>query len=1087
MRNEERAALAAVQFNWAVTPDAIWSPAEHHVEGLHANVIQTVMASVSVARRSTGGSPIGIALEGEKGVGKTHLLGWVRQRVQDSDGYFFLIKLVNGASFWPSAVRGVIDGFHAGQGDQLTLLLHRLGEQASLSESLQSRLRGEGPTTRTDLDAFVAGLKAIDPRVGADCQNTARALVLYRSPDPAAQEVGYSYFELDGDVPDPERETWGFRRGSRLPQQILGDLSRLLALTGPSVIAIDQIDSVMAQVTSGRSDSPANQQARVRLVNELADGLMELREQTHRTLSVVACIPTTWELIRTMATSPAADRFRTVTMQSQLPDPAIAVDLVARRLAGLYSAAGYAPAYPTWPVLRSAFDDDGARDFTPRRLLQRVDSHIRHCLETDRLVELADFDHEPEVIRPGKHAAPTGLGRLDARFAELREAADVDAALDPKSEDAQMPVLLAAALSAYIAELGGAGQEFELDPPPGAKPALHARLRRTLDEQTDDEMHWGFRAIASDHGRAALTRLRAARTEAGLEVGVTKRKLVVLRNTRWSAGPMTKREVAEFDAAGGLSLPITVEDLKTFAALDALRRRPDPGFLQWLVARRPAGTSELFRRVFGEAAQPPQLPAAAAPAAVASGEVAQPAPIDSKTSARRGVAASGEPLVGAGTSPGGGAGGLPVVGASPAVGGGESATGEPVVPIGVGIDSKQVFGIPLVLLRKHTVAFAGSGSGKTVLLRRLIEECALHGVSSIVLDPNNDLARLGDAWPSPPTGWAAGDEAKAAAYLRSTEVVVWTPRRAKGRPLAFRPLPDFADVLDDADEFGDAVEAAVAGLLPRAQLTGRKVKTGQAVLREALEHFARDGGTELTEFIDLLTDLPHGVSRLRSAHRLAADIAEALNAETVNDPLFGGTGEALDLGVLLTPADGYRARVSVISFVGLPAEEQRQSFVNQLQMALFAWIKRNPAGDRPLGGLLVMDEAQTYAPSGAATACTASTLALAAQARKYGLGLVFATQAPKGLHNRIPGNATSQFFGLLNAGAQISAATELAKAKGGRVDDIARLRSGHFYATSEGLGFEKLQIPMCLSHHPPSALTADEVVSRAALSPRPRE
>jgi hypothetical protein len=369
----------------------------------------------------------------------------------------------------------------------------------------------------------------------------------------------------------------------------------------------------------------------------------------------------------------------------------------------------------------------------------------------------------------------------------------------------------------------------------------------------------------------------------------------------------------------------------------------------------------------------------------------------------------------------------------------------------------------------------------------LIEECALQGVSSIVLDPNNDLARLGDGWPSPPTGWVAGDAEKADAYLRSTEVVVWTPRRAKGRPLAFRPLPDFADVLDDPDEFGDAVEAAVAGLLPRAQLTGRKVKTGQAVLREALEHFARDGGTELTEFIDLLAELPRGISRVRSAPKVAADIAEALNVETVNDPLFGGTGQALDPGVLLTPTQGYRARISVISFVGLPAEEQRQSFVNQLQMALFAWIKRNPAGDRPLGGLLVMDEAQTYAPSGAATACTQSTLVLAAQARKYGLGLVFATQAPKGLHNRIPGNATTQFFGLLNAGAQISAATDLAKAKGGRVDDIARLRSGHFYATSEGLGFEKLQIPMCLSHHPPSALTADEVVARAQATRKPPE
>jgi DNA helicase HerA-like ATPase len=60
--------------------------------------------------------------------------------------------------------------------------------------------------------------------------------------------------------------------------------------------------------------------------------------------------------------------------------------------------------------------------------------------------------------------------------------------------------------------------------------------------------------------------------------------------------------------------------------------------------------------------------------------------------------------------------------------------------------------------------------------------------------------------------------------------------------------------------------------------------------------------------------------------------------------------------------------------------------------------------------MFVMDEAQTLAPSGAMTACTQSTLALASQAHKYGLGLTFATQSPKGLHNRIPGNATTQFY-----------------------------------------------------------------------------
>ena len=124
--------------------------------------------------------------------------------------------------------------------------------------------------------------------------------------------------------------------------------------------------------------------------------------------------------------------------------------------------------------------------------------------------------------------------------------------------------------------------------------------------------------------------------------------------------------------------------------------------------------------------------------------------------------------------------------------------------------------------------------------------------------------------------------------------------------------------------------------------------------------------------------------------------------------------------------------------------------MNQLQMALFAWIKRNPAGDRPLGGLLVMDEAQNFAPSGRTTVATRSTLALSSQARKYGLGLVFATQAPRGLHPNIPGNAATQFFGLLNAPVQIAVAKEMARVKGGLVPDISRLRAGNFYAALEG-------------------------------------
>jgi DNA helicase HerA-like ATPase len=194
----------------------------------------------------------------------------------------------------------------------------------------------------------------------------------------------------------------------------------------------------------------------------------------------------------------------------------------------------------------------------------------------------------------------------------------------------------------------------------------------------------------------------------------------------------------------------------------------------------------------------------------------------------------------------------------------------------------------------------------------------------------------------------------------------------------------------------------------------------------------------------------------------------------------------VDPGILLTPSQGYRARISVVSMVGLQHDRERQGFVNQLQMALFSWIKRNPAGQRPLGGLFVMDEAQNFAPSTGSTPCTQSTLALSSQARKYGLGLVFATQSPRGLHNNIPANAATQFYGLLNSPNQITVAKEMARAKGGYVPDISRLSAGYFYAAMEGEAFQKIRAPWCLSHHPASPPTTEEVIalSRRELGPR---
>ncbi|SDT31657.1 ATP-binding protein [Actinoplanes derwentensis] len=1057
MNEGERNALEALRFDWAQVPDDVWQPPLYHIDGLHRGVVEDVVAGMADARASTGGSPLGLVLRGRNGSGKTHLLGWVRQQIQEQGGYFFLVSLFDAKMFWDSVLASMMDGLFRmvpGSDTQLKLFMRRLSAVVGAPRAARRAVMGETMLTPEALDAFTVGLSGHDRLVARECDSTFRALALSASEDITHRDIGESYLASEPEVVPGERAPWRLKRGERSSEQIVRELSRLLAITGPSVIAVDQIDTLISQ--SGMAPNAGGQSgqmdtgewSQLLIVEKLAHGLMALRQNTRRTLNLVACIPPSWILIKEKATSTVGDRFRVAEEMKTIRNPVLARDLIEKRFAYNFGKVSYTPSYPSWPVRPEAFAE--AAKFTPRQLLIEIDRHVRHCLRTGVVSEMTSLDSSGDQAN-AVPMVPTEITdglreKLDIRFSELRDEADVLAPLSPAEEDKLIPGLISAGLTAWIIERGVADEKFNQDGLPSASPPLHARLRETIDQETEDQAHWSFRAISTGHRtRAPLSRINRAVTAAGVEHGVPKRKLFFLRNGAWT-GAGTIARIQALAAKNVATLPLPESDLRTLSALRVLLDEASADLPAWLVLRKPASGLEIFRTALGLGPASTTASTSTAAASTAASAAA------SSTADSTGGPAAGES-------------GVPMLTV-----GHDHAGGEPVR-------------LALESLRKHVTIFAGSGSGKTVLIRRLVEECALQGVSAIVLDPNNDLARLGEQWPEPPAAWGAGDADKAADYLAGTEVVVWTPRRETGRPLSFQPLPDFRSVLDDPDEFNEAVDSAVAALIPRAQLDGRAAKAhlGRAVLRRAVDHYGRRGGGSLRGLIATLTDLPDGVSELEGADKIAGGLAQTLTASIDNDPMFGGGSTPLDPAVLLTPSAGRRARISVISMIGLPSDDMRQSFVNQLEMALFAYIKRNPAGDRPLLGLFVMDEAQTLAPSGTMTACTQSTLALASQARKYGLGLVFATQSPKGLHNRIPGNAATQFYGLLNSPIQIEAAREMAKAKGGDVPDVSRLRSGEFYFAAEGEAPQKIRTPLCLSHHPKSPLTTEEVIDRARI------
>ncbi|WP_236794615.1 ATP-binding protein [Amycolatopsis sp. GM8] len=1015
---EPLAALRTLRLDWADTPDHVWRDSPYHVDDLHPEVANAIDVGIRDAAGSDGPSPIGLVLQGQKGVGKTHLLSLVRRRVHQAGGYFFLDNLSGGNVFWDNTADALRSGLlrrDDSGGSQLSSFLLRACHRAQADQRVTATILNGRRLARSDVDTFVAGLRRIDEQVAVECADVARALVLYNSEDTNVNQIGADYLEGYEETKKGERAKWGIRPRLKPALGQVHDITRLLALTGPVAIGVDQLDTLIGR-SSQRTTNSGPVEDEDLLVAQIADGLMGLREVTRRTITVLACLPVTWTQIKEKAADTVPDRFRETLMVGRVTDAALGRAVVERRLGVAYEGMGFVPPHPAWPVADSAFNGTW-EPYAPRELLKRVGAHIDNCLRVGQAYELTSFgDDGSHAPAPVPTVTPGRFAQLDKRFEELKARADTTKLLDQEVEGEVMPELLDAALRAWIIEVGNDAMEWNSESENGSS-HVHALLTRTINEAADVEEYWAFRAITVKDPRSALSRLRKTRSATGQRQGGDTQHLIVLRHREWR-GEKTRLELEDFRDKGGLQVVLTPSDVRTFWALEQMLSEVDTELHEWLIDRRPAGRSDLLSAVMPK-----------------------------KSTERK--PDKGPP----------------------------SADGR----ITLGTVDEKPLRIELSALRKHAAVFAGSGSGKTVLLRRIIEECALNGVSAIVLDPNNDLARLGDAWPEPPEAWAPGDAKLAERYLAGTDVVVWTPNRANGRPLAFQPLPDFAGVLDDEDEFTLAVEVAVATIAPQVGLTGtaRGAKIGRAVLREAVLHHARTGSRSLPGLIEVLADLPEDVSILNDGKRIAAGLAETLKAATINDSLFAGGGEPVDPGTLLTPAEGKRARVSVISFIGLPAEEQRQNFVNQLQMELFAWIKRNPAGERPLGGLFVMDEAQTLAASGTLTPSTRSTIVLASQARKYGLGLLFATQAPKGLHNQVVGNAMTQFFGRLNSPAQIAAANEMARAKGSPVADISRLERAQFYVSAESFGFRQITTPLCLTHHPSSPLTVEEVIKRA--------
>ena len=504
MSNEELTALAGLTFNWTRALDDVWTDQRYHVDGLHA-VTAALIGSGIRAVTADGARPLGIVIQGQRGVGKTHLLGWTREQVQREGGFFFLVGDLFTKAFWEQVLGSMVEQLLPlpdGSRNQLAALLTRLADQVGLDGSFRAQVTGEVPPTPEGVKVFIAALRRAAPSLGLICQDTARALVLLASPLQEDQDVGY-YYLTGNEVDLQDRRHWRINSTRKIPRLLVNEVSQLLALAGPIVLAIDQVDALIDELV-GRS---ADDAARSRPLADVATGLMALRDVAHRTLTIVSCLPESWEYIRKYGVDTVTDRFREARQLRNIPSADVGRLMIEKRFAVDFGRVGFEPPYPTWPILPAAFDD--ASKYTARALLKRIEAHVGRCLQEQAIAELDQLDDVPvgpqpvdrRRRQPSRPAWPPSTGCSPGSPSRRRSA--------PRST--RRPRTRRCRRCSRPASRPGPGSSAGPTTRRSFRTRCRARTRGctracgcSLTRRTERQRRWAFRAIASNQpaGRA---------------------------------------------------------------------------------------------------------------------------------------------------------------------------------------------------------------------------------------------------------------------------------------------------------------------------------------------------------------------------------------------------------------------------------------------------------------------------------------------------------------------------------------------------------------------------------------------------------
>ncbi|MCW3993022.1 MAG: DUF853 family protein [Candidatus Bathyarchaeota archaeon] len=305
--------------------------------------------------------------------------------------------------------------------------------------------------------------------------------------------------------------------------------------------------------------------------------------------------------------------------------------------------------------------------------------------------------------------------------------------------------------------------------------------------------------------------------------------------------------------------------------------------------------------------------------------------------------------------------------------------------------------LPVKAFHRHLMALGASGSGKTVLCKCVMEEAVRNDIPMIIVDPQGDIASLAlkgnrEEIEKHGTPLAIQEE-----FFEKARVAIFTPASSKGIPISVNPLkfPPEDTPREESILALDMTATSLTSFLGY-DLNSDAGKGAKAYLFTIIEHLWREGQIikDMGHMADIVLRPPAkitGVLYDLVTKKEPQEIARKLRFLTVGTPsLMFQMGVQIDIDMFMDRSDG-KVPVNIIYMNTLSSANDKQFFLATLLRELYCWMLKNPSEDVQL--LFYVDEIAPYIPPYPRNPPPKEAYALLfKQARKYGIGLVAATQ-----------------------------------------------------------------------------------------------